>query len=560
LAASASATAFVSVLALSPLQAVPRAALPSRLGPVAEPRLQFEVASVKANTTGGIRVVTGATSRGGQFTVINAPLREIIRVAYGPRQPQEIVGGPDWIDSARFDIQARAGKEITPSEAFRMLRSLLEDDFELRTHEETRRLPVFSLVVAPGRERGDSRLTRSDVDCDAAARRGDRSLFEAAVDGRIRCGGRATSGAITAGAMDMKTFARLLSGFSGRIVQDGTKLSGGFDFRLEWTPDIVAPAENAAPADRPDAGGVSLFTAVQEQLGLKLTPGNGPVNVLVIDAVRRPNLTETTRLLPTSAAVITQASATESLPAFAVASVKENRALAGERGLGFPTGSRFAASNSTLRSLIGWAFATTVPLADQQIVGGPDWMDSTRFDVDARTDGDVPPERRRLMLRRLLVERFRLVARQEQRELPVYALVISGPGGTPRMGLAASDGSDCTKPGEVSADRTMRQCGSVSFFGARGAGRAVSMDTVALQLTRTPSVGRIVLNRTGLPGTFSFDFEFAPSSLAADPAASSPTGPSIFTALQESLGLRLDPTRAPVDVLVVESATRPVPD
>ena len=175
-----------------------------------------------------------------------------------------------------------------------MLQSLLRDRFQLRAHTETRTLPTYDLVLARQDGRLGPDLRRSDTDCDAllAARKG--APFAAGPGDVPVCMMITTPKTIQGGTRPLPMLAAALSTVVGRPVADRTGLAGNFDVTLEWTPDPVAPSlfgrdtaptQPAAPTD--DA--VSIFTAIQEQLGLRLSPTQGPVEVVVIDAVERPS-------------------------------------------------------------------------------------------------------------------------------------------------------------------------------------------------------------------------------------------------------------------------------
>jgi uncharacterized protein (TIGR03435 family) len=184
-----------------------------------------------------------------------------------------IVGGPDWVVSNRWDVQAMPDRVASPNEIRPMLRALLEDRFQLRSHSEERRLPVYELSV----DRKGSKVQRA-------------KNSEGKADVRVGAGSIQLTKATAA------TFASQLSYALGRPVIDKTGLSGEFDFALEWTPE---PGEDGGPttAGLPPrtsnqtvstANGPSIFTAIPEQLGLRLQSARGPVQVMVIDDVRMP--------------------------------------------------------------------------------------------------------------------------------------------------------------------------------------------------------------------------------------------------------------------------------
>lgn len=252
----------------------------------------FEVASVKPNKSGD-RGMSSAEQPGGRFIVTNMPLAILIRNAFDLQESQ-LVGLPDWGSSERFDIVAKAEQEFPrtngrPRLAQLMMQSLLEERFKLVSHREARELPAYALVLARTDGRLGPQLKQSDVDCAALA------AAQGAGGAALRGGGsgpaplspmRASSGpcsmTMTAGTLrfwsvTMASLAATLSGAAQRMVVDRTGLKGGFDFDLTFSREQTA-----------DTTSPSVFTAVQEQLGLKLDSVRIPIEVLVIDSIERP--------------------------------------------------------------------------------------------------------------------------------------------------------------------------------------------------------------------------------------------------------------------------------
>ena len=236
-------------------------------------------------------------------------------------------------------------------------------------------------------------------------------------------------------------------------------------------------------------------------------------------------------------------------PAFEVASVKRNTSSDSEGSIG-PRPGGYAATNVPLRLLITRANE----LRSFQVAGGPSWIDGERFDVTARAPEGTPPNQILPMLRTLLAERFKLVAHIEKREQPVYALVTARADGRLGPKLKASTLNCSEQPAQ--SDRC--EMGG-SFTGSGGTLKGVGQPLAVLATHVSTAVDRIVQDRTGRTG--GFDFELAWSSSGLKPAAGAPSElPSVFTALQEQLGLKLEPSRGPVEVLVIDSAERPTPD
>jgi bla regulator protein blaR1 len=266
-----------------------------------------------------------------------------------------------------------------------------------------------------------------------------------------------------------------------------------------------------------------------------------------------------------------------SRPSFEVASVKRNRASDGRVSLGFQPGGRMTATGVTLKMLIGTAYGAGQPLGNSQIIGGPDWLDRDRFDIVAKADGDVVPGPNGplpLMIQSLLADRFKLAVHNETREMPIYALVMARSDGKrgPQLNPSAVDcaamrGRGGPPPTPAPGERlpcAMR----ISPGNLTGGGMAMAQ--LASALGRMPAVNRIVEDRTGLTGGFDFDLTWTPDQAQLPPggpppgapplAPIDPNGPSLFAAVQEQLGLKLESTRGPVPVIVIDRAEPPTED
>jgi uncharacterized protein (TIGR03435 family) len=254
--------------------------------------------------------------------------------------------------------------------------------------------------------------------------------------------------------------------------------------------------------------------------------------------------------------------------AFEVASIRENTSVSDAGGISGPTPGRFTVTNSPLRFVIMYAFG----LLDHELIDAPEWTVTTRYDITATyPDGTTPTEANvRAMLQRLLADRFNLRARRERRDMPAYDLVLARANGQLGPQLARSN-VDCDK--WIAEKRPQFGAGGpspVTPAGTRPACLLVATRTYLSGGTRTIAqltpvlqsmVRRPVIDKTGLTGTFDIDLRWSPAgdaraveSVAADEAA------SIFTALQEQLGLKLETSRAPFDVVIIESLQRPSAD
>ena len=240
------------------------------------PTLTFETASIKINRSGD-----GRTSMrmlpGGHIEARNRTLQLLMQAAYAV-QDFQIIGGPKWLTSTRFDITTRGGdRQVTQNDARAMLQTLLADRFKLAVHHETREFSVYALRLARDGRLGAS-MRRPDADCFVG--RGAPPPPPQPGDSRpVVCGFTESAGDLTARGVDMPALAIELTEYTDRPVVDQTGLKGNFNLSLKWSPDASAA----------DANFPSIFTAVREQLGLKLERIKGPVNVLVIDRVEMPS-------------------------------------------------------------------------------------------------------------------------------------------------------------------------------------------------------------------------------------------------------------------------------
>ncbi len=243
--------------------------------------LKFEVASIRRNTRGDSGVRIGAISRA-RFDAENVWVRFLIEYAWNVRDFQ-LSGGPAWAASDRYDIGAAKDAGAGLAETRLMLQALLEDRFQLALHHQTRESQVYALVAA----KGGIKLPASSCIVPPPSPPGPKVSNV--------CGGVATSPhSLSATGISIDELTTALSNALQRPVIDKTALNGKFDVHLEWTADQSTPGFVAPGLPPPDAGtadtnGKSIFTAIQEQLGLKLESTKGPVEFLVIDRLERPS-------------------------------------------------------------------------------------------------------------------------------------------------------------------------------------------------------------------------------------------------------------------------------
>ena len=231
-------------------------------------------------------------------------------------------------------------------------------------------------------------------------------------------------------------------------------------------------------------------------------------------------------------------------PRFEVASIRQNVSGSGSSRLNFE-GETFTATNRWLVELIQWAYEITAP----QIVCGPDWVHSDRFDIVAKMAADAKRGQIALMLRTLLEDRFKLRLRNEKREMAIFELALANTDGRVGPNL-----HDCSNPNdkEQETNRSFR----APPGGNVAAGACAPMSNVAG--LAAAQVQGIVQDKTGLSGNWRYNVFFGPD--LPDPSSANPDLPSFVTALREQLGLKLERARGLVDVVVIDSVDRPTAD
>jgi uncharacterized protein (TIGR03435 family) len=221
----------------------------------------FDAATIRPNTSDD----TARAFRvepGGNVRAINVTVRHLMWNAYGV-QDFQIIGGPSWAGTDRYDIVARTVGNPRPDELRPMLRALLADRFKLKVQQTTRDLPIYALVMARADARPGPKLRPAEGPC--------------ATGGGPGCGALVGAGTLRSRGLTMARLAGELTGQVGRPVRDQTGMAGAFELELEWASDFADAGDRA-----------SLFTALQEQLGLKLESRVGPVDVVVIESIERP--------------------------------------------------------------------------------------------------------------------------------------------------------------------------------------------------------------------------------------------------------------------------------
>jgi uncharacterized protein (TIGR03435 family) len=293
----------VAVMAILPIAAAAQQFLPNAGTPV-DPEARFEVAVVKAGESGGrtmLRMLPG------RFEATNLPLSLLLRQAL-QKPDYQIVAAPGWIDGERYSINAKTPEGMPPNATSVMLVNLLQDRFKLAMRLETRELPIFNLVTARPDGRLGPDLEPTSAECQAVIAARAAAITAAAAGGPppppptfpdpndpLPCGfTRMATGGMASSGRSIAQLVPTLADLVGRPVIDNTGLAGLYDVTLKYAPTGRTPGPFGPPPGAPeptvDPDAPSLFTAVQEQLGLKLENARAPVEVVVIERLEKPTL------------------------------------------------------------------------------------------------------------------------------------------------------------------------------------------------------------------------------------------------------------------------------
>jgi bla regulator protein blaR1 len=504
----------------------------------------------------------GASTTGEQTQYL-VTAKMLIQFAYGIYSPPKmidlnVVGGPDWIntdvfsiegkmDSTEFEQEQKLGRGPRHERRQLMEQSLLADRFKLKMHTEMRDEPVYALTVMKGLKLTPAKDATGSAYVNPYPSSSSPDELKRGLI--VRTKGRGFE--MTVKGMTLDIFADALMSqkeTAGRQVVNQTGLTGAYDFTLVWGPEQTAAPENDDAEEPP------LFTAIQQQLGLKLAEGKGPTEVVVIDHIERPVFDEAqaeaiphaaaaavlpVRLLSVGLSQEKAADVAANPVKFDVVSIKPDSSDTGI--LMFKnTPDGFQARGFTVQMLLRAAYGYD----DALIFGAPGWLNSEHYTLDAKVSGaEVPAlakltvDQRKLMLQPLLVDRFQLKFHRETKQLPIYSLVVAKTG----VKLQQSAPSDSTEP-------KMRMKAGVLTC------QRFSISDLAQWLTL--HVGRKVVDNTGFTGAYDFTLSWTPDSPGSS-LQSVDSEASIFTAIQEQLGLKLEPMKGPIETFVIDHVERP---
>jgi uncharacterized protein (TIGR03435 family) len=508
----------------------------------------FDAADVHVSPFRRVPFMIGNVLRGDRYVLHQATMVDLIATAYGV-DASTVQGGPIWLESDRFEVIAKAPATTPPATVNLMLQSLLSDRFKLVFHNGSQPLPTFALTIGKAPPKLKPAEASGDGDC----------RFQEPPQNPTP--GTLPSIAFSCHHTTMEEFARNLHNWAGGYltdpVVDSTGLKGSWDFDIKWTPRQVL--QNAGPV------GISIFDAVDKQLGLKLEHLTAPRPVLIVDSVNEkptPNAPGLEKILPSLPP-----------PQFDVAVItpsKSDRML----NVGF-NGGQMNAEGATLKFLMTFAWDFS-PGNDEALVGAPKWLDSDRFDIRAKVVSDAPastgPALRididdlRQMLKTLLADRFKLQTHMEERPGTAYTLIAVNPK------LIKADPLSRTRckegPGPDGKDPRIANPVLNRLVWCQNMDMAQIGDE--LQRVAAGYIYSPVLDGTGIQGRWNFTLSFSSlglikgggmgnggpppgASATAAPTATDPNGAlSLFDAVSKQLGLKLEKQRRSVPVLVID--------
>ncbi len=558
-------------------------------GQSAETPPKFELADVhasrQANTilTQGTR---GGVLEGGRYELTNATMVDLIRTAYGV-DADKVLSGPSWLESERFDIIAKAPPRATPESAKLMLQALLADRFKLVVHKDTHPLPTYALSVVKSGSKLKETDAPGDTGCKMTIQQANPAQA-AANQAAIQNGGPIVLNVATflytchnmtmaAFAEQMRTMivAQTYIGNNPTVNQTGLKGAWDFDFKYTQKPpnaNTTVTTVNGVQPVTVSGQSITLFEAMEKQLGLKLDPVTAPIPVIVVDSVNR----KPTDNPPDVVTKLPPPPATE----FEVAEIRLTApgAPAGTSGRGFQPNGQVDVRGYPLKNLIsvGWDLN---PQAE--LVGAPKWLDTVKVDLIAKLPVNGPPtqgidvDSLRPAVRALLIDRFKVALHAEMRPGTAWILTATKPK------LAKADPVNRTqcKEGPGSDGKDPRVANPI--LGRLLTCQNMTMAQFAEQLPIRASgyfrLGELVVDATGLTDAYDLTLSFSGAGLvpgaaqggamlvgggrggdavpvgAGASAASDPNGAlSLLDALTKQLGLKLEQQKRPLSTVVLD--------
>jgi uncharacterized protein (TIGR03435 family) len=513
-----------------------------------QPQPTFEMANVRVSATArGFGQNFGGVLREGHYVNRDATMLNLIEAAYDVPE-DNISGGPGWMSLDLFDVIARVPNGTTPATASLMLQGLLADRFGLVITRGIRPIPRYVLTVGKGGSKLKTASGSGNPSCQPVQQAAAPAADPASTPNiRVAC-----HNLTAAGIAD--NLRQMAGGYLDHDVVDSTKLEGAWDFDLEWTARALLAAKGA--------DGISVFDAVEKQLGLKLNLQNIPLESFVVERVNRK---------PTPDPAGIEAALALAAARFEAANIKPADPNARPFvGLLYTGGSQMRAGG-TLRQLIAMALQVTPNIADDIVVGLPKSADTQKWDITAKvpSSGEGAPNIVRgrplppplsvglEMLRGLLVDQFELKTHTENREVTVYALRLAG--GKPKLTQADdSERSGCkpdpTAPKPATNVTVMTSCKNTTM-----ADLAQNLQQMANAYIDHP-----IVDSTGLSGGWDFLIGWTPKAMMQPPTPISPQGAgatveaavpdgiTVFDAVERELGLKLVKQKRSMPIIVVD--------
>jgi uncharacterized protein (TIGR03435 family) len=533
--------ALTTLVATAQTEAAP-ASTPAPTTASAPASAQFDVADVHASPFLRFPFMDGGNLSGERYILHQATMTQIIGAAYN-LDPTNVQGGPSWLDWDHFDIVAKAPATTSKAETRLMLQSLLAQRFSLVAHTGSAPMPAFVLTAQTGK----SKLKESEGTGDPSCEYQPPPANQAA--------GTISQIEFICHNETMERFAEDLHNWAGgyltQPVVDSTGLKEAYDFDIKWT--------GRGQLARAGADGISIFDAVDKELGLKLTLETAPRPVLIVDSVNEaptPNPPDLEKLLPP-------------LPPaqFDVAAI--NPSKPDERQNFDVHGDQIKAQAISVKDFISYAW--DLNFNDQEsMAGAPKWLGDDRIDILAKLANDdsdgsatkapqVLDEELRQMLRALIEDRFQMKDHWENRPVTAYHLVAVNPKmakADPKSRTRCDEGPGADGKDPRTANPVLNRlltCQNITMtqFG------------VLLQSLAPGFIFSPVLDDTGLKGSYNFTLSFssadhfapgggAPASDDAQQAADPSGAISLFDAVKSELGVKLEKQKRPVPVLVID--------
>jgi uncharacterized protein (TIGR03435 family) len=494
-----------------------------------------------------IAFMDGGYLRGDRYVLRQATMVDLISTAYG-LDASNVQGGPIWLETDRFDVIGKASPTTSPATLKLMLRSLLADRFKLVTHTGSAPMPAFVLTA----EKGPPKMKQAEDSGD-----GDCKYQEPP---QSPSPGTVPSIVFSCHHTTMEEFAKNLHNWAGNYlsdpVVDGTGLKGSWDFDIKWTPQQLL--------QKAGADGISIFDAVDKELGLKLERQTAPRPVLIVDSVNQKptaNPPGLEKSLPSPPP-----------PQFDVAVIKPGKPDAPFRGR--INGGQVDVTGAPLKFLITFAWDLN-PNDEEVLVGAPKWLDTDHYDILAKVVSDAPSnpgqkapridiEDLRQMMQALLKERFKLQAHTEDRPISAYTLMAVKPKLTkadPLSRTRCKEGPGPDGKDPRTANPVLNRLVSCQNMTTAQIGE--ELQRVAPGYIYSP-----VLDATGIQGSWDFTLSFSsadltkagagtgpppPGATSTTSATSDPNGAlTLFDAVSKQLGLKLEKQRRPAPVLVID--------